>query len=116
MEQKRYCYHESAMSIFSKELRARWYTMSLAEQLGNIGSEVHRAAAENTERALRARDRALELFDLTLADPRWRGRLREIARSREIFCDAALGGKEDGSTIEQLEKYFNQFALLARKH
>ena len=96
--------------------QGRWQTMSLAEQLGNIGSEVHRAATENTDRALRARDRALELFDLTLADPRWRGRLREIARSREIFCDAALGGKEYGSTIEQLEKYFNQFALLARKH
>lgn len=95
--------------------QGRWQTMSLAEQMGNIGSEVHRAATENTDRALRARDRALELFDLTLADPRWRGRLREIARSREVFCDAILGGHEYGSAVSDLEKYFDQFALAARR-
>ena len=98
--------------------QGRWQTMSLAEQLGNIGSEVHRARlAEHTHetRFLNARDRALELFDLTLTDRRWHGRLREIARSREVFCDAAFGGKEYGSTLENLEKYFDQFALLARK-
>ncbi len=96
----------------------RWQTMSLAEQLGNIGSEVHRARMaqlSHESRFLNACDRALELFDLTLTDRRWRGRLREIARSREVFCDAILGGKEYGSTLEQLEKYFDQFALLARK-
>ena len=96
----------------------RWQTLSLAEQLGNIGSEVHRAhKAEKTNenRFLAARDRALELFDLTLADPRWRGRLREIARAQEVFCDATLGGELYGSTLENLEKYFDQFALAARR-
>jgi hypothetical protein len=93
--------------------------MSLSEQLGNIGSEVHRtrlAQLKHESRFLNARDRALELFDLTLADPRWRGRLREIARAQEVFCDAASGGHEYGSTLEQLEKYFDQFALFARKN
>ncbi len=96
----------------------RWFTFTLAEQLGNIGSEVHRARlsqGKDATRFLNARDRALELFDLTLMDARWRGRLREIGRAREVFCDAALGGKEYGSTLESLEKYFDQFALAARK-
>lgn len=107
---------KSVVVVMNKE---RWHTLSLAEQLGNIGSEVHRARlAEHTHetRFEKARDRALELFDFMLADPRWRGRLREIARSREVFCDAVSGGKEYGSTLEGLEKYFDQFALLARKH
>ena len=96
----------------------RWHALSLAGQLGNIGSDVHRvhlAAHKNTERCERAFVRALELFDLTIADLRWHGRLREITRAREIFCDALAEGKEYGSTFPQLEKYFDQFALLARK-
>ncbi len=95
----------------------RWQKLSLAEQLGNIGSEVHRsvlAEGKNTDRFLRARDRALELFDLTLADRRWRGRLREIARARELFCDASTGGASYGTTLASMQKYFDQFALLAR--
>ncbi len=92
--------------------------MSLAEQLGNIGSEVHRARISqngNKQRFLAARDRALELFDLTLRDPRWRGRLREIARSREVFCDAASNDSEYKGSLADLERYFDQFAFVARK-
>src|SRR3989344_7680827 len=96
----------------------RWHMLTLPEQLGNIGSEVHRARVSqntNEKRFLAARDRALELFDLTLADQRWRGRLREIARAREIFCDASTGGREYKSSLADLEKYFDQFAFAARK-
>jgi hypothetical protein len=60
-------------------------------------------------------ERALELLDLTLADPRWRGRRKEIARSRELLCDAALGGHEHGATLEDLDRYFLAFAVLARR-
>ena len=97
----------------------RWATMSLAEQLGNIGSEVHRARLaqhKNAERFQNARDRALELLDLTLSDARWHGRLREISRAREVFCDAIFGGTLYNSTLENLEKYFDQFALAARRN
>mgnify|MGYP001572676341 CR=1 FL=1 len=96
----------------------RWQKLSLAEQMGNIGSEVHRAhKAQGVHeiRFLNARDRALELFDLTLSDPRWRGRLREINRAREVFCDATEGGKTYGATLETLEPYFDRFALFARR-
>jgi hypothetical protein len=101
-----------------RELAAgRWGTFSLAEQLGNVGSEVGRMlrAQGRDERLMTgAFERALELLDLTLADPRWRDRLREIARARELLCDAATGGTEYGTTLEDLDRYFFAFAVAAR--
>ncbi len=94
-----------------------WGRLSLAEQLGNVGSEVGRMRRwrDRDERlATAAFDRALELLDLTLADARWRGRLKEIARARELLCDAASGGREYGATLDELDRYFLEFALLAR--
>lgn len=102
---------------FHKEAAGSWFQMSLMEQMGNIGSEVYRAArsqGKDEKRFWEAVERALELFDLTLADGRWRGRRREIARAREVFCDALYGGKEYGSSLEDLDKYFLQFAIAAR--
>jgi hypothetical protein len=57
----------------------------------------------------------LELLDLTLADLRWRDRRREIARARELLGDAATGGREYGSTLEDLDRYFLAFAVAARQ-
>jgi len=106
------------MTVLHKELAAgRWFELSLAEQMGNIGSEVSRAGTwqgKDEKRFSSAVDRGLELFDLTLADARWKGRYREIARAREVFCDAVFGGKEYGTTFQNLQPYFDQFALAAR--
>lgn len=98
----------------------RWQELTLAEQLGNIGAEVGRAirarASGDDRRLEGALARALDLFDLSLADPRWRGaRLREIARAREVTCDFLVGDNVYGSTAETLDRYFTQFALLARR-
>lgn len=97
----------------------RWRELSLAEQLGNVGSEVGRMrcrSGNDEASAVAAFERALELLDLTLADPRWRGRRREIARARELLCDAASGGREYGSTVEDLDRYFLPFAVAARRN
>ena len=106
------------MAFKHKELAAgRWFELSLKEQMGNIGSEVSRAGRwQNKDEKLfwGAVERALELFDLTLADPRWKGRRREIARAREVFCDAVYGGKEYKSSFQNLQPYFDQFAFAAR--
>ena len=92
--------------------------MTLAEQLGNVGSEVSRAlrakALGNEDRMLAALDRALELLDLTVADPRLVGRRREILRAREVVCDFLAGDNETGSTAESLDGYFLTFATAAR--
>ena len=101
-----------------KELAAgRWCKLSLKEQLGNIGSEILRAARQrNKDEELfwQAVERALELFDLTLEDPRWKGRRWEIARAIEVFCDAVFDGKQYKSTLEDLMPYFDQFAYASR--
>ena len=101
-----------------RELAAgRWQTLSLAEQLAHVGSEVGRMRRwrDRDERLVTgAFERAIELLDLTLADRRWRDRLREIARARELLCDAMSGGGEYGSTIEDLDRYFLAFAVAAR--
>lgn len=106
------------MAFLHKELAAGgWFQLSLCEQLGNIGSEVSRAIkwrGKDQKLFDGAVERALELFDLTLADSRWLGRLREIARAREVFCDAVSGGKEYSSSLEDLDRYFMEFALAAR--
>ena len=101
------------MSDISKE---RWYKLSLAEQLGNIGSEVGRAAKwqERDEKSFwGVVSRAMELFDLTQNDQRWSYRRKELDRAREVFADAVLGGKEYKSNIRDLEKYFMPFAVRA---
>jgi len=98
----------------------RWFAMSLAAQMGNIGSEVSRATrwtSRNPELARAALYRALELIDLTLDDPRHRrsvARLREIARTREVLVDFFAGANEYHSTGPSLQKYFDQYALAAR--
>lgn len=107
------------MTPIHKELAAgRWYQLSLAEQLGNIGSEVLRTSRqEGKDEKLfwGAIERALDLFDLTLDDSRWIGRRREIGRAREVFCDAIYGGKLYKSSFPDLIRYFDQFAFAARK-
>lgn len=95
----------------------RWGQFSLVEQLANIGSEVGRAARwqnKNAQSYEMASRRALELLDMTMRDSRWRGRLKEISRAREIFCDAFLGSGIYKTTLPDLERYFSQFAVVAR--
>jgi len=99
----------------------RWFALSLAEQLGNVGSELGRAVRWSTTHpalAERAFHRTLELFDLTLDDPRHRrsvARLREIARAREVVADFLSGENRYGSTAESLQKYFDAYAVAARR-
>lgn len=93
----------------------QWFEMSLVEQLGNVGSEYERAwnwkEKQNQAYFEKASGRMLELFDLTLQDPRWKGlRLREIARAREQACEELYGAEAK----KTMSKYFFQFAFAAR--
>lgn len=106
------------MTTIHQQLAAgRWFTMSLAEQLGNTGSEYERACrfreAGDDERFELARDRFLELMDLTIADQRWHNhRLVELCRLREQACEELIDN--DTSKLWSLKDYFLQFALAAR--
>lgn len=95
----------------------RWQTLPLAEQLANVGSDVaraHRWEQKDPDLCEKAFGRALELLDLTIGDPRWKGRRKELTRARELLCDAMLGGKEYGSDLAGLDRYFYHFAVFAR--
>ena len=97
----------------------RWFQMSLADQLGNIGSEVGRANAAKKqgqkEKEENAKARAMELIDLTVSDSRWVKRLKELARGREVLADWFYGDNIYGSSPENLENYFYHFAYAARR-
>ena len=100
------------------QLADRWGTLTISEQMGNVGSEVGRAIrahdAGNVTRFDAALSRALELFDLTAADNRWRGpRRREILRAREEFCRVFFDGPAEPHMVGGLENYFRYFAQVA---
>lgn len=99
--------------------QGRWQELNLCQQLGNVGSEVGRANSwikkNNPELAEKARERAIELLDLTVADPKKSlSERKEILRAREALCDFWWGENEYKSSAENLEKYFFVFAIAAR--
>jgi hypothetical protein len=106
--------------MFDENFKERWQKLSLIEQLANIGSEVYRVKMwqEKDEKLFEnSIIRALDLFNLTLSDPKNKGRLKEVARAKELFLDAVYNGsKEYETTLDDLDKYFYQFALIISKN
>ncbi len=106
------------MSFIHQDLaRGRWFTFTLAQQLGNAGSEYERACRaklqSDTDRFDQATARLLELIDLTIADPRWRNhRLKELCRLREQICEELVGVNQN--QLGSFKNYFLNFSLLAR--
>ena len=106
--------------IQQKKLTERWHELVLAEQLGNVGSDVDRIISwrkkDNEEYATNAFYRALDLLDLTIKDKRWHGpKLKELCRIREVLCDSFLGSKIYNTPLEYFSKYFYQFAFVAQQ-
>jgi len=104
--------------IYHKNLtEKKWFSLSLAEQMANIGSEVERTIIwkkkNNLEYSRLAFERALELIDLTKLDPKNRGRLGELCRMREILVDWFYDN-EYHSTDSSWQNYFLAFNYLAR--
>ncbi|MBI4993259.1 MAG: hypothetical protein HZC26_03970 [Candidatus Magasanikbacteria bacterium] len=95
----------------------RWQTMTLAEQMGNIGAEVSRLlcweAKRDEDQTQKSLARALELIDLSIADSRWNK--KELCRLREVLCSKIFAPGMYNVTAEQLNNYFLPFAILARK-
>lgn len=94
--------------------------MSLAEQLGNVGSEFDRAVhwkqKKQTQLALYASQRALEQLDRTLSDNRHAGHARrEIARLREEVCRELFSDEINMESAKQLQRYFLAFAIAVRR-
>lgn len=102
-----------------KELaRGRWFSMAIAEQLANVGSEVERTILwknkNNRDYSDKALERALELLDLTVEDAKNKSRLKEILRLREALVDYFVFDNQFFSSDELWRKYFYPFNFKAR--
>ncbi len=96
----------------------RWRELSFVEQMANVGSEIERSidwkAKDRADYGARAFERALELLDLTIADPGNRGRLRELLRVREALADYFVFDNVYQSSDEAWRRYFRFFLTAAR--
>ena len=112
MNKPKFCFHKDLV-----EHPEKWWRLSLVEQLANIGSEISRASkwrGKDEKYFKLAFYRALELFSLTLSDPKNKGsRLKEVCRAKELLVDWFYGSKLYKTTDEQWQKYFDYFAYLA---
>ncbi len=99
-------------------MKDSWAKMSLAEQMGNIGAEFFRMVncreKKDKEGEKDCLIRTLELIDLTISDKRWRGRLFEVCRLREVICDLFIGSNIYKVSTKSLKDYFLFFAFLAQ--
>ncbi len=105
------------MNYQHKNLAAgRWFELSFFEQMANIGSEVERAMkwrGKNSEYSYLASDRALELLDLTISDPKNLKRLKELFRLREVLADYFYFDNIYKSDNQKWHNYFNAFNYAA---
>lgn len=109
------------MEFIHKNLAdGKWFEMSLCAQLGNVGSEVGRAAnwqrKGNMESRDKALERAFELLDLTISGIKNSNELKELCRTREVLADVFYGDNQYNDSPEAMEKYFYQYALEARRN
>jgi len=101
-------------------IQDRWCTFTLAQQLGNIASELSRARywedSKDSDNKNKSLKRSLELLDFTLKDNRWKGhRLREFTRLKEVICDWINGNTYYNISGIELEEYCMHYALLIKK-
>jgi len=98
--------------------QGKWKKLSFFEQMANIGSEVERAInwrnRDNTEYSQLAFERALELMNLTIADKKNNGHLRELTRVQENFIDYFACNNNYSSSEKNWKNYFYSFALAAK--
>lgn len=95
----------------------RWRNFSFFEQMANIGSEVERAILwrkKNEKFSQLAFERALELLDFTIDEPRNKKRLYELLRLREVLVDYFHGDNIYHSDDQKWRNYFYAFNFAAR--
>lgn len=95
--------------------KSKWLNLTKAQQIGNIGSEIARAAywEERNDIANRnsALERSLELLDLTLDDRRWNAGIKEIARFREVVGAKYCNNDFFNITLKELKEFCINFVM-----
>lgn len=99
---------------------AKWATLSIFEQMGNIYSEIGRAfnarRSNDTVNSQAATYRAIDLFDLTARNlaTRHSPKTKEVLRAKDQFLSFIQQPKLDEKPVAELDRYFMQFAIAAR--
>lgn len=103
--------------VFHKGLTLQsWFSKNLCEQMANVGSEVFRMIkwqSRDLKDSELAFERALELIDMTMADPKNKKSLKEIVRVREVLADYFYDN-EYQTTAQFWQNYFYGFNYAAR--
>jgi hypothetical protein len=89
----------------------RWFKFSMLEQLANVGSEIERTISwkkqGNLEYSQKAFEAALELLDLTIADPKnCHGKRKELLRAREFLIDYFMFDNAWNTSEQFWQQYF----------
>jgi hypothetical protein len=106
------------LNFLHKELaKGRWFELSLMEQLANVGTDIERTIQwkkrGKLEDSQKAFERALDLLTLTIIDPKHKGRLKELTRTREALIDYFMYDNEYQTSDEIWQKYFYSFNYAA---
>lgn len=105
------------MIIHKTLANGRWFQLSIAEQLANVGCDIERAIRwRNKEDLISSRnafERALELLQFTIADPKNKKRLKELCRAKEALIDYFVYDNQYKSTDEAWQKYFYTFNYIS---
>lgn len=95
------------------EVIKRWNSMTIQEQISNIGSEVLRAdrwkQKGNMERMRSYYDVAISFLCLSIRDPKNAAGKNELNLCIDELADYFIGDNKWGTTIETLKKYYNAF-------
>ncbi len=94
-------------------LEDKWFTLSLVEQMINIGNEVKRAVRfdSNKDKKTVFLNKAIQYTELTMQDPKNIRVLPELEISKEVLEDYK-GNHVLNCTKEQINKYYSTFMNL----
>lgn len=91
----------------------KWQGFSRQNQILNIAAEFSRAknafADKDSRQALDCLDRAFELLDLTIIDPRWKKGLKELLRFRGILAQFYIKKDKDINEFKRIFKTLLMF-------
>ena len=98
------------MIIHQDLTHGRWFEIPLIEQLSNVGCDLDRAVRwrdkGDLETSRKAFNRALELFNFTINDPKNSPCQDELVRVNNALIDYFLGNNENDLTDEEWYDYF----------
>lgn len=97
----------------------RWRTLTLPQQLGNVASEFARfrywRERGDDKHDEQAYERLGELVRLTVEDPRWTSRRRELGQLAEVTRHLGGDNPELEISFDEVEGFLMPFAALARR-